>query len=59
VSAAERIAVRWALGVLFAAVWLLLNAYLDSKQTETGALQLSAEISNDRAAEHVALKGAR
>lgn len=56
-SAAERIAVRWAFGVLFTSVWLLLNAYLDSKQTETGALQLSAEISNDRAAEHVALKG--
>jgi hypothetical protein len=59
VTAAERIAVRWAFAVLGAALWLLLNAYLDSKQTETGALQLSAEISNDRAAEHAALKGAR
>lgn len=53
-TAAERTAVNWSLAILFAAVWLFLNAYLDSKQSETGALQLSAEISNDNAAEYVA-----
>lgn len=50
-----RTATDWAIGVLIAFAVLFLMAYLDSKQSETGALQLSAEISNDRAAEYAAI----
>lgn len=52
-----RTATDWAIGVLTGFALLFLMAYLDSKQSETGALQLSAEISNERAAEFAALKG--
>lgn len=50
-----RTATDWAIGVLTGFALLFLMAYLDSKQSETGALQLSAEISNERAAEYAAI----
>ena len=50
-----RTATDWAIGVLIAFAVLFLMAYLDSKQSETEALQLSAEISNERAAEFAAI----
>jgi hypothetical protein len=45
-------ATNWALGILAAFVILLLNAYLDHKHPNTDAL--TAEVSNDRAAEFAA-----
>lgn len=51
----RRTTTDWAIGVLIAFAVLFLMAYLDSKQSETGALQLSAEISNERAAEYAAI----
>lgn len=51
--------VDWALGILACIVILMLMAWLDHKHSETDALQLTAEISNDRAAEHAAMKGPR
>lgn len=50
-----RTATDWAIGVLIAFALLFLMAYLDSKHSETGALQLSAEIDNERAAEYAAI----
>lgn len=51
-------AVNVFLAVIFVAVWLGLGAYLDGKPSETDALQASAAVSNDLAAEYAASKDA-
>lgn len=50
-----RTATDWAIGVLTGFAVLFLMAYLEREHTETGALQLSAEINDDRAAEYAAI----
>lgn len=52
-------AINWALGVIGCFVLLWLMAWMDSKQSETAAMRITAQVVNDRAAEHAALKGAR
>lgn len=52
-------AVDWTLGALACIGLLMLMAWMDSKQSETDALRLSAAVSNDRAAEHAAMRGPR
>ena len=47
-------AATWSIGVLATFAILIGMAWLDQEHSETGALQLSAEISNDRAAEFAA-----
>lgn len=51
--------VDWALGIAATFFLLILMAWMDSKQSETDALRLTAQVSNDRAAEHAAMKGPR
>lgn len=46
---------NWSLGITACFAILLLNAYLDHKHSETDALQRSADISSDRAAEFAAI----
>jgi hypothetical protein len=48
---------NWALCTALGLAVLFLNAYLEHKHSETDAAQRVAEISNDRAAEHAAMKG--
>lgn len=52
-TALRTASLNWALGITAAFVILLLNAYLDHKHPDTEAL--TAEISNDRAAEFAAI----
>lgn len=52
-------AVDWVLAALTVFVVLFLNAYLEHQHSETAAARLTAQVSNDRAAEHAALKGPR
>jgi hypothetical protein len=47
----------WALAVLFVAFWLAADALFDGRPSTTDALQASASISNDLAAEEAARKG--
>jgi hypothetical protein len=54
-TALREASLNWAIGVLATFFLLTLMAYLDSKHSETGALQLSAEISTERAAEFAAI----
>lgn len=50
--------VRWTLSAIAAITVLFLNAYLEHQHSETDALQLSAEVSNDRALEQMAANDA-
>lgn len=54
----ERITVG-ALAIAAAIVLLFLMAYMDHQHSETDALERTAQVSNDRAAEHAAMKGMR
>lgn len=49
--------VNWALSMAAGIVALLLCAYLEHQHSETDALERATQVSNDRAAEHAALKG--
>lgn len=51
--------VNVALAIVFVTVWMGLTAYLRDKPSETDAAALVEAVSNDRAAEHAALKGPR
>lgn len=51
--------VDFAIGVLACVALLVLMAWMDHQQSETDALRLTAQVSNDRAAEHAAMKGQR
>lgn len=46
----------WSLGVLGCFALLCLMAWMDHKQSETDAMRLTAQVSNDRAAEHAAMQ---
>lgn len=48
---------NWALWTAVGIAVLFLQAYLESQHSETDALQRSADISNQLAAEAVAMKG--
>ena len=50
-------AVTWALSAAAVITVLFLNAYLEHQHSETDALERTAQVSNDRAAEHAAMKG--
>jgi hypothetical protein len=52
-------AVDWALGIAVCMVVLFLNAYLEHKHSETETAAITAQIDNDNAAEHAAMKGPR
>ena len=52
-------AVRWALSAAAVITVLFLQAYLDHQHSETETAAITAQIDNDRAAEHAALKGQR
>lgn len=52
-------AVSWALSAAALITVLFLNAYLEHQHSETDALERAAQVSNDRAAEHVAMRGPR
>lgn len=56
-TALRQAAATWSIGVLATFAILIGMAWLDQEHSETGALQLSAEISNALAAEHAATKG--
>ncbi|WP_172705361.1 hypothetical protein [Variovorax paradoxus] len=47
--------VTWALSISAGIAVLFLNAYLEHQHSETDALQRSADIDNERAAEWVAM----
>lgn len=49
----------WALGIFGCFALLCLMAWMDHKHSETDALRLTAQVSNDRAAEHAAMRGPR
>jgi len=51
--------VRWALSAAAVITVLFLQAYLDHQHSETETAAITAQIDNDRAAEHAALKGQR
>lgn len=51
--------VDWALSTLACIVLLVLMAWMDHKQSETDAMRITAQVVNDRAAEHAAMKGPR
>lgn len=51
--------VNWALTTAAGIVVLFLCAYLEHQHSETDALERTAQVSNDRAAEYAAMKGAR
>ena len=57
-SAAQHI-VRWALSAAALITVLFLQAYLEHQHSEAEAASITAQIDNDRAAEHAALKGTR
>jgi len=50
-------AVSWALSAAAVITVLFLNAYLEHQHSETETAAITAQIDNDRAAEHAALKG--
>jgi hypothetical protein len=50
-------AVDWALIIAACMAVLFLNAYLEHKHSETETAAITAQIDNDRAAEHAAMKG--
>jgi len=58
-SAAGQHIVHWALSAAALITVLFLQAYLDHQHSETEAASITAQIDNDRAAEHAALKGTR
>lgn len=51
--------VDWTLGALACIVLLLLMAWMDSKQSETDAMRITAQVVKDRAVEHAAMRGPR
>ncbi|MDQ0035875.1 hypothetical protein J2W30_003643 [Variovorax boronicumulans] len=51
--------VDWALGIVACFVLLVLMAWMDHRQSETTAMRITAQVVNDRAAEHAAMRGAR
>ena len=56
-AALQKHAVAWALSAAAVIVVLFLNAYLELQHSETDTAAITAQIDNDRAAEHAALKG--
>ena len=51
--------VNWALWTAAGLVLLFLMAYLDHQHSETETAAITAQIVNDNAAEHAAMKGPR
>ncbi|MDP9992013.1 hypothetical protein J2W28_001041 [Variovorax boronicumulans] len=51
--------VDFAIGVIACFVLLVLMAWMDHKQSETDAMRLTAQVDNDRATEHAAMRGPR
>lgn len=54
-----QLAVDWALGILAYVALLMLMGWMDSKHSETAARRITAQVVNDRAAEHTAMRGPR
>lgn len=52
-------AATWALCAAAVITVLFLNAYLEHQHSETDTARLTAQVSNDRAAEYAATKGPR
>ena len=52
-------AADWAISITACVVILSLMAWMDHQKSETDALRLGAQVSNDRAAEHAAINDAR
>lgn len=52
-------AVTWALCAAAVITVLFLNAYLEHQHSETETAAITAQIDNDNAAEHAAMKGTR
>lgn len=52
-------AVTWALCAAAVITVLFLNAYLEHQHSETDTARLTAQVSNDLAAEYAAMKGPR
>lgn len=50
-------AVNWALCAAAVITVLFLNAYLEHQHSETETAAITAQIDNDNAAEHAAMKG--
>ena len=57
-TAIRQAAVTWSIGVLATFAILILMACLEHQHSETDALQRTADVVNDRAAEYAAINNA-